>query len=297
MDSCEVLVVGGGPAGSTCAGRLREKGVDVLLLDSQTFPRDKPCAGWITPQVLETLGITPEEYRRGRVLQEIDGFATSVLKGAVVKTRYPRTVSYGVRRREFDNYLLERGAVRRVLGEAVVSLERQGEHWIVNNRYRCRLVVGAGGHFCPVARLLGARIGAEEVIVAQAAEFAAGAGDGREGTLGDLPELIFSRDMRGYGWIFRKGEFLNVGFGIIGKSGFRCGMAEFRAHLEGRGVVKSGAAAGFTGHAYLPYRSRGGRRLVGDGLLLIGDAAGFANPRSGEGILQAIESALMAGQT
>ncbi|MGH8709796.1 MAG: FAD-dependent oxidoreductase, partial [Burkholderiales bacterium] len=48
-DSCDVLIVGGGPAGSTCAWQLVRASFDVLVLDKHTFPRDKVCAGWITP--------------------------------------------------------------------------------------------------------------------------------------------------------------------------------------------------------------------------------------------------------
>ena len=55
MESHEVIVVGGGPAGSTCAWRLRQSGIDVLVLDKAAFPRTKLCAGWITPQVLSDL--------------------------------------------------------------------------------------------------------------------------------------------------------------------------------------------------------------------------------------------------
>ncbi len=51
MQNCEVLIVGGGPAGSSCAARLIQAGVDVLVIDRKTFPRDKTCAGWVTPQV------------------------------------------------------------------------------------------------------------------------------------------------------------------------------------------------------------------------------------------------------
>ena len=49
MDACDVLIVGGGPAGSSCAWGLRSAGLDVAILDRQTFPRDKICGGWITP--------------------------------------------------------------------------------------------------------------------------------------------------------------------------------------------------------------------------------------------------------
>src|SRR6187549_857500 len=53
MDSCDVLIVGGGPAGSSCAWGLRESGLDAVILDQHDFPRDKICGGWITPEVLE----------------------------------------------------------------------------------------------------------------------------------------------------------------------------------------------------------------------------------------------------
>src|SRR5687768_17483918 len=51
VDSCDALVVGGGPAGSTCARALRNAGWDVIVLDRARFPRDKVCAGWVTPGV------------------------------------------------------------------------------------------------------------------------------------------------------------------------------------------------------------------------------------------------------
>ena len=56
MDSCDVLVVGGGPAGSACAWKLRQAGLDVIVMDRAAFPRDKVCAGWITPQVRRGCG-------------------------------------------------------------------------------------------------------------------------------------------------------------------------------------------------------------------------------------------------
>ncbi len=50
--TCDVLIVGGGPAGATCARQLTRAGLDVLVMDKQHFPRDKVCAGWITPAVV-----------------------------------------------------------------------------------------------------------------------------------------------------------------------------------------------------------------------------------------------------
>src|SRR5215472_15594734 len=171
MDACDVLIVGAGPAGCSCAWKLRESGLSVLLLDKQTFPRDKVCGGWITPAVLEELEINPDQYARGRVLQAITGFRTGCISGRSRVTSFRATVSYGIRRREFDDYLLKRSGARILEGVALESLERSGSGWIANGGIRTRLVIGAGGHFCPVARLAGLRPKEEVVVVAQEAEF------------------------------------------------------------------------------------------------------------------------------
>ncbi len=298
MVSCDVLIVGGGPAGSTCAWKLRQAGVDVLLLDREAFPRDKPCAGWITPAVMETLEIDREEYRQGRVLQDIRSFRTGLIGGESLLTRYDKTVSYGIRRREFDHFLLQRSATRHALGERVAVLERKNGEWIVNGHISARLIVGAGGHHCPVARQLGANIGNEAVIAAQAAEFPINHDQEHLYRIpADTPQLFFCRDMKGYGWLLRKGQFINIGLGRMDRSGLNRHTADFCAFLEKRGYLPSGLGVRFQGHAYLLYARQGGRRLVGDGALLIGDAAGLSHPQSGEGILPAVESALLAAHT
>lgn len=122
MRSCEVLIIGAGPAGSTCARVLSESGLSVLLLDRDQFPRDKACAGWITPAVLQTLGIDPELYRKERLLQEIREFRTCVMYGSELTSNYGETVSYAIRRSEFDHFLLLQSSAPTVLGLPVASL-------------------------------------------------------------------------------------------------------------------------------------------------------------------------------
>jgi flavin-dependent dehydrogenase len=156
MDACDVVIVGAGPAGSSCAWGLQRAGIDTLILDKRTFPRDKVCGGWITPAVLEELQIDPADYGASRVFQPLTGFRTSCMGGREVYTGYGRPVSYGIRRCEFDEFLLKRSGARILEGTPLESLERSGEDWIVNGAIKARLVVGAGGHFCPVARFLGA---------------------------------------------------------------------------------------------------------------------------------------------
>ena len=297
MENYEVLIVGAGPAGSTCARLLAEAGLSVLLIDRDRFPRDKPCAGWITPAVLETLHIDPQLYRRERLLQEIREFRTGAIYGSEVVTDYRRTVSYGIRRGEFDHFLLLRSTAPCILGEPVASLERRGGGWLVNGRIKARLVIGAGGHHCPVARALGAQPARESTITAMVAEY-----ELQEEQLAryELPAgwtaLSFTRDLKGYGWLLRKGKFLNIGLGSLAGGNLREQVLNFCAYHQGRGHLPAEALRHLQGHAYLPYRNGGGRRLVGDGALLIGDAAGVSYPESGEGILPAVESAVMAAQ-
>jgi menaquinone-9 beta-reductase len=296
MDACDVLIVGGGPAGSSCAWKLRHAGLDVAILDKQVFPRDKVCGGWITPAVLAELEIDGAEYARGRVLQPITGFRTGCIAGPAVHTRYGVPVSYGIRRREFDEFLLQRCGARVIQGVALTSLERSDAKWMANGNITAQVVVGAGGYFCPVARLTGAKPKGEPVVVAQEAEFEmdeqqqAGCPVER-----DTPELYFCADLKGYGWCFRKQNFLNVGLGRMDRRELSSHVAGFLSFLRAARRLSFEVPRPLLGHAYLLYGAST-RNVVSDGLLLAGDAAGLAYSQSGEGIRPAIESGLMAAQ-
>ena len=298
MESCDALIIGGGPAGSTCARALTRHGLDVLVLDQKSFPRDKVCAGWITPAVLDTLQIDAADYARGRVLQPITGFRTGMIAGAEVETRYQDNVSYGIRRREFDHYLLQRSGARLRLREPLRSLERRGDGWTVNGEIQTRLLIGAGGHFCPVARFLGAQSSApESVVAAKEVEFAMDAVQEKTcGVQPETPELYFCKDLKGYGWCFRKGSYLNIGLGREDTHRLSEHLDAFCDFLRQRGRIPAGIPDRFHGHAYLLH-GRGVRRLFDDGVLLVGDAAGLAYAESGEGIRPAVESALLAAAT
>lgn len=62
MVEAEVIIIGGGPTGSTCAWMLKQSGVDAIILDKAEFPRHKLCAGWITPKVLRRLQLDASAY-------------------------------------------------------------------------------------------------------------------------------------------------------------------------------------------------------------------------------------------
>jgi menaquinone-9 beta-reductase len=293
--SVDAVVVGGGPAGSTCAWALRRAGLNVLVVDRASFPRDKPCAGWLTPQAVSALALDRADYARGRVLQKVTGIRASRMGGPEVLSRFDEAVSYGVRRCEFDHYLLRRSGAP-VLSAAVEKLRRVPGGWVIDGEILTPLVVGAGGHFCPVARRLGAGAG-EPVVVAQELEHPL---EGRARSLspvdGETPELYFCRDLAGYGWIFRKGDYLNVGFGRSDAHAFRVLLHEFYRFLTARGRIDAETPSRWPGHAYLLYEDSQ-RLRVDEGILLVGDAAGLAYCCSGEGIGPAIDSALIAAET
>lgn len=290
---CDVLIVGAGPAGSTCAWQLRRAGFDVLVMDKQEFPRDKVCAGWITPAVVASLELDLDDYAAGRALQPIRGFRIGTIGGAEANIRYDAAVSFGIRRCEFDDYLLRRSRARLALGEPMKSMVRDQGSWWVNGRIRTPLVIGAGGNFCPVARILGVDgAGGEAIVVAQEAEFRVpGRRDGA--TEVDVAQIYFCPDLKGYGWCFPKGDYLNVGLGREDTHRLSEHVERFRHWLQQRGAIPDELPGKFCGHAYVLY-TESRRRLLDDGVLLIGDAAGLAYPRSGEGIRPAIESALIA---
>jgi len=298
MESCDALIIGGGPAGSSCARELRRHGLDVIVMDKATFPRNKVCAGWITPSLVETLQLDTGVYSRQHVLQPITAFRTGLIDGRELETRYPATVSYGIRRSEFDNYLLQRSGARLLEGQSMESLERRGNGWLVNNSITTPLVIGAGGHFCPVARFLGATVGASESsVAAKEIEFEMDQLQLNDCLVRpDTPELYFCRDMKGYGWCFRKGNYLNIGLGREGNKHLSEHLRHFCEFLKQRGRIPQNTPENFQGHAYLLY-GRANRKKLDDGILLVGDAAGLACPQSGEGIRPAVESAMMAATT
>jgi geranylgeranyl reductase family protein len=295
MRTCDVLIVGGGPAGSSCAWQLRRQGADVVVLDKAVFPRDKVCAGWITPAVAESLQLDMAAYAEQCVLQPITAFRTGLIAGDTVETRYATPVSYGIRRYELDDFLLRRCGASLHLGQPLESLTRSGTQWTVNGNISAPLVIGAGGHFCPVARYMGARLGSDEpAIAAKEIEFEMSPAQRAVCLVhGHMPELYFCADLQGYGWCFRKGNYLNIGLGREDNHLLTEQLNVFCDFLKQRGRIPADISTKFHGHAYLLYGHEV-RRQIADGVLLIGDAAGLAYPQSGEGIRPAVESGLLA---
>jgi flavin-dependent dehydrogenase len=296
VERADVLIVGGGPAGSACATALAASGRDVLVLDKSAFPRDKPCAGWITPEALARTGLEAAEYARRHTLQPISGFRVGRIGGRALEVDYGKVVSYAIRRSELDAELLRRSGARSRLGQRVDDVRRRSGRWVLEGRWAAPLLIGAGGHFCPVARRVSGAPAPAATVVARQIEYRL-EGEARAAcrVRPEQAELYFCRDLLGYGWCVRKGDFLNVGLGRRDPRALPRQLAAFVEFLVDCGRIASPPARGWRGHAYLV--REGAPRLLGaEGVLLAGDAAGLAFATSGEGILPAIVSGQAAAQ-
>jgi flavin-dependent dehydrogenase len=291
VDTCDALVVGGGPAGSSCARALTAGGLDVVVLDRAQFPRHKVCAGWVTPQVFAALGLQPQGYAEERTLQPFTGFRLGIWGGRRIEVRYRQAVSWGVLRAEFDDFLLRSSGARLRLGEPLEHLQHLGDRWVANGGISAAVVVGAGGFACPVSRLLGARGGV--AVAARELEFPLGGHTTPVNA--ETPELWFTADLRGYGWCLRKGDYLNVGLGLEAGRDLNGQVSKFLTLIQEACPINADVQRRWDGHAYRLW-GRGPARLAWDGALLVGDAAGLAYPQSGEGIRPAVESGFLAAR-
>lgn len=296
MQHYDVIVVGGGPAGATCARRLADRGARVAIVDRALFPRDKVCAGWITRQVIHDLRLDVDDYSRGRVFQWLSDFRVGAVGAArAVAVHFDGSVSAAIRRCEFDSYLLERSGAVRHCGIPVQSIVRKDQRWIVNDRWSAPIVVGAAGWGCPVGRLLnGTAEQGAPAIVAREAEYVLPERSRRSCAVAPgTAEIFFTEDLLGYGWCVRKGDVMNVGLGRLGRRLARDQIVAFGSFVRASRGVDPPEIGAWRGHAYLAGATPTIRR-TGDGLILIGDAAGLASDRSGEGIGPAVQSAILA---
>lgn len=285
----DLIVVGAGPAGSTAAREAAASGASVLLLDRAVFPRDKPCGGGVNVRAARQLpfSLVPVTERT------IRGIGVSLDRSHNFTRRSEQPLCYMTQRSRLDAYLVEQ-AVRASVsfhdGAGVRSVDLDGRAPVVRTNSQAfsgRLVIGADGANGIVARGSGLA-GRRRLAVAFEADYpwhTRGDERWRETIAMDLGLIP-----GGYGWLFPKGDHVNIGVG-----GWRHFGPTLRGRLDrlARFYGRSpGEARNLRGH-HLPIRTANAPLARGR-VMLVGDAAGLIDPLSGEGIYAAIYSGGLA---
>jgi geranylgeranyl reductase family protein len=268
MPGYDVAILGGGPAGSTAAYRLASAGASVLLLDKATFPRDKPCGGGVTGRAARLLPFSIEPV----VEDVVDRLECGLRYRQRITRRARGPLAYMTQRRRLDHFLLQKAA------EAGAEV-REGETADAGE-LDARIVIGADGCNGRSAKQL--RL-ADGVVHGVALE----ANYPHESRYAGAMVLEIAVIRGGYGWIFPKGDHVNVGVGGNGEEGPRL-RAELRRMCEAFGIDPD--AARDTRGYRLPLRLPG-TRLARGRTAVIGDAAGLVDPFSGDGMYEAFLSA------
>jgi geranylgeranyl reductase family protein len=281
----DVIVIGAGPAGSTTARECASRGLSVLMLDRAEFPRDKPCGGGVSVRAADILpfNLQPVVERVATdmhlTMRQGRGFTRHSDQGLVLLTQRSR----------FDTFLVDQAIEAGVTLRQQTTLrdvERHPSHVIVRTReetFESDTLVGADGANGVTAKLAGIKVNLVHGVALEGNVTPNGAFPARwEQTFG----LDVGCTPGGYGWIFPKGDHLNIGLGA---------WKYFGPNLRGQldGLVRFYGFApqdlwGLRGY-HLPVRVPGSPLADGN-MLLVGDAAGLLDPLTGEGIYSAMWS-------
>jgi geranylgeranyl reductase family protein len=322
-DTADVIVVGAGPAGSAAAYHLATAGLDVLMLEKTSFPREKVCGDGLTPRAvkaLTTMGISTDErdgWLRNKGLRIIGG-------GGRIELAWPDLSAFPgfgtIRARTDFDQLLARHAQKagvRLLENVTVTgptldertgrvtgvMARAKNHDGAEKRFGARLVVAADGNSSRLSVSMGLHKRDDRPLgVAVRTYYTSPRHD--DDYLEAWLDLWDGKDLLpGYGWIFGMGDGTsNIGLGLLNTSD-AFGHIDYRALLrrwlsampaewgfseENRTEPVRGAALPM-GFNRTPHYTRN--------LMLVGDAGGMVNPFNGEGIAYAMESGEIAART
>lgn len=285
----DVLVVGAGPGGSTCARRIAKAGFSVAILEKAALPRYKPCGGGVTSKALQLLDFTID----GVIERTIDvaSVSFSTTRGIPV---IGREIGCMVMRASFDALLARKAsdAGANVLQEHEVrNVRSTGTSYEVTTSQGIlhgTFLVGADGANSVVARALELRSGMRFGVAIE------GEIDVSASVVEQLPVVFdFAAISGGYGYIFPKAHHLSVGvYTMNPKTGNLKGILKrYLADLSG---LSHWTVRSEVGHRVPLGRMAG--PLHREGAMLVGDAAGIGDPLWGEGIYYAIKSGTIAAE-
>ncbi len=300
-----MIVIGGGPAGATCARRAALNGLDVVLVEKQYHPRPKPCGGALGPKAIDVLDfdyshLIQREYHAAKIFRpsgKCSILTRDGLKGHLIC------------RDDFDSFLIDKAreaGAEIVQGDEIVAIEqlRKGVRALgIGDSYKAHLLVGADGVNGVSMKQLDIRHrwGVEDVAVCITAEVPVDPSEIERTMAVDAEstqfylELYYGLVEWGYGWCFPKKKSLNIGIGcrLDKAKGLRDKWVRFLSKIS----IEKGIKIDAIEHSSARVPMCGTpSRLIGRRSMLIGDAAGLVSTVSGEGISFALESGILAAE-
>ncbi len=287
----DLIIIGGGPSGSAAGRMAGQSGLKTLLLEKEKIPRDKLCGGALSGRALSYLDFEISDAIHEK---EISGMRVC-FAGRSIETDKGHRMATTVTRRHFDNYLLDKareaGADVRI-GEKALDFREGADHVEVitcKGSYRSQFVLITEGAQGKLKDRIRRRDTKREYGISMVATVEADNAE-IDARLPALLEIHLGIVHMGYGWIFPHDGYYSVG--IWGPAAYI---------TDPRRVMKRFLRDnGFSGEYSLKghVMSMGGikRTLVGSRVVLGGDAAGFADPFSGEGIAFAVRSGQIAAE-
>jgi geranylgeranyl reductase family protein len=288
----DIAVVGAGPAGACAASSAAARGLSVLVLEKESFPREKPCGGAVSARGVHYLGAAIPPHLVEGVVDRARIRYRDITSEAVSDA----PVAWMVDRGRFDQYLLEQavaaGAVARVARVRSLCEERDTVELRTDaGAFRSRYVVVAEGAFGGLKTAVRRKDRPDEMGLC-AVTWAPTNGDALAAFPASALEVHFGLAGFGYGWVFPHAGRFSVGVGGMAER-FTTPRRRLEAFLRATGH-DPGLVSGARIH---PLPAGGlGRRIGTERVLLAGDAAGFVDPFIGEGISFAIRSGRNAAQ-
>jgi geranylgeranyl reductase family protein len=301
----DVIVVGAGPAGATAAKILGEAGVSTLLLDKSTFPRDKPCGGGISaralgrfPYLTDALTNIPTSWVNKVHFESPSGF--------VVDYQSPDRLYMMIRRCEFDHLLLSLARPKVEVATGLARKVRVHPDYVSvgtdSHEYRTRMLIGCDGANSIVARASGLRTGS---VQSNYAIDMMEETPQRELSTAEHDRMYIYYRIRshyGYGYVFPKATHLNVGVGFKLDYYLSNLRGEHYAHhqafvddLKSKHLL-TGQSNRANFRAFPLPISGPLWRTYADRTLLAGDAGGFVNALTAEGIYYAMITGELAAR-
>lgn len=295
--ACDVLVVGGGPAGAAAARAAVREGARVLLVERHEAPREKVCGEYLCPggvRALAELGLFPALARSGAT--PMAGIRLVSPLGREVFTRFPEGApGASVRRERLDPELVRLSGAEVLRGRRAIGVEtgRSGVTVRLEDGVdvEARVVIGADGRNSVLAGKCGLHLPSAGRPRAALHGIFRGVGDGGAGSFGEM-------HLRGdgeYAGINRTpGGATNVTWVCDLEKARDSGLAERIASTPSLAARFAGARPEGPMRLLAPLEVSV-RRTYADGLLLAGDAAGFLDPLTGEGMYGALRTGALAG--